>query len=509
FFHAEFSQPFTKGSEFNMAEDENATSLIFNTSEQKTIYAKVGISSVSTANAKANLEAEIRGWDFDRTAEAARAKWNKSLGCIEIEGISTEQETIFYTSLYHTMVAPSLFSDTDLSYRGADGNVHKGSGNTYTTFSLWDTYRTASPLMTIINPQMCKEIGSTMVNIWKEQGKLPVWHLHGNETDCMVGNPGVIVLGDLVMKGLYENVPEALQAMKESSLLDERGMELLKVYGYIPFDKSAEVETVAKGLEFAIADAAVAKVAEKAGDNEATAYFGERMLSYKNYFDPETGFMRGRAADGSFRTPFDPFLALHMRSDYTEGNAWQYTWLVPQDVDGLIGLFGGKEAFLNKLSEFFTAEGDLGPDANDVTGLIGQYAHGNEPSHHVAYLFSHIGEYDLCAEYVRKILRELYRNDSDGICGNEDVGQMSAWYVMSSLGFYQIDPCGGDFIIGSPAVKKAVIHLPEGKTFTISAPGNSEEKVYVKSVKLNGVTLKDRRFSYEDLMKGGVLEFEM
>ena len=504
YFAAEFSQPMTKAE----PDGYNRMKYTFSTDGGQ-LEIKVGISAVNCANARANIAADVAGRSFDAMVVAAADEWNKSLSVIEIEPLDESQARVFYTALYHTMTAPSLFCDSNGEYRGADGEVHTCDGGNYTIFSLWDTYRAASPLMTIIDPQRAHDFGASMMRIYDEQGKLPVWHLAGNETDCMVGNPGVIVMGDLLLKGLVDDPQAVLEAMKRSSMIDERGMELLKRYGYIPFDKSAELETVAKGLEFAIADDAVARVARRLGDAEAERYFSERSKSYRYYFDPETRFMRGRASDGSFRTPFDPFKALHMRSDFTEGNAWQYTWLVPHDIDGLIELLGGREAFVQKLEEFFVAEGDLGPDANDVTGLVGQYAHGNEPSHHITYMFDYVGRNYRCAQLVRHILSELYADDPDGVCGNEDVGQMSAWYVLSSLGLYQVEPAGGEFMIGSPAVRRAVINLGGGRTFTISAPDNSESNIYVAAVRLNGQPLDKPRITYEQIMAGGVLEFDM
>ena len=509
YFYAEFSAPWTEMAEERLTEQEKALSFRFDTAAEKTVLAKVGLSAVSAENARENLQAELPGWDFDAAAASARSQWEQALGRIRIEALDEVQERLFYTALYHTMIFPSLFSDVNGAYRGADGKNHVSDEPRYTVLSLWDTYRAASPLMTLLDPAMSREMADDLLDIDACQGKLPVWHLVGNETDCMVGNPGVIVLGDLVMKGLAGDTERALAAMKRSSMLDERGMELLKQYGFIPFDKSEEVETVAKCMEFAIADDAVAKVARKAGDLAAAEYFGRRSGSWRRYFDAETGFIRGRASDGSFRTPFDPFLALHMKSDYTEGNAWQYTWLVPQDPNALIDIFGGTEPFTEKLDAFFVAEGDLGPDANDVTGLIGQYAHGNEPSHHAAYLYNYAGQQYKSAELVRRILKELYFDDHSGVCGNEDAGQMSAWYVLSAIGLYQVEPCGGPFVIGSPAVKKAVIDWGNGKSFTVEAKNNSPENIYVASASLNGRPLERSWIRYEEIVAGGTLTLEM
>lgn len=508
-FAAEFSQPVTGQEDVAITDKEKAVALMFDTSEEKTLYVKVGISPVSCANAWENLQTEQPDWDFQAVADAARNRWNEELGRIDIEASDDRQRKIFYTALYHTMIAPMLFSDVNGQYRGADGKVHESDRNQYTVLSLWDTYRAASPLMTVIDPEMASDMASTFLNIYSQQGKLPVWHLDGNETDCMIGNPGVIVMADLCLKGFVEDMPAALEAMKASSMLDERGQELLKEYGFIPFDKSAEVETVSKALEFAIADASLVKVAELLGDSEAVEYFTARSRSWKKYVDPETGFVRGRASDGSWRTPFDPFKAIHMKSDFTEGNAWQYTWLAPQDVQGLIEIHGGKDDFAAKLDEFFVAEGDLGPDANDVTGLIGQYAHGNEPSHHIAYLYNYVGQQHKCAEKVRHIIDELYFDDHSGVCGNEDAGQMSAWYVLSSMGLYQVDPAKGEFQFGSPKVNKAVIEVGDGRKFTIIASGNSTENIYIKEARLNGNLLDRTYVTYDEIVAGGTLEFVM
>jgi predicted alpha-1,2-mannosidase len=509
YFYAETSQAVSAAELTQRASGMWQGVLHFDVGASECVELKVGISAVSIENARHNLEAEAQQLTFEDALQQTQQAWNEVLGTISIEPIDERQAEIFYTALYHTMIAPVCFSDVSGDYRGADGEIHHADNDIYTIFSLWDTYRAASPLMTLIRPKLSRDVASTFLQIYREQGKLPVWHLAGNETDCMVGNPGVIVLGDLLLKGFVTEPQEALEAMQSSSMRDERGMELLKTYGYIPYDATTEVESVAKGLEFAIADSAVAKVAESLQDTVTANRFHQRSMAYRYYFDPQSHFMRGRAVDGSFREPFDPFLALHMRSDYTEGNAWQYTWLVPHDVHGLIALFGGEEPFARKLEEFFTAEGDLGPDADDVTGLIGQYAHGNEPSHHIAYLFNYVGQQKRCAELVRQILRELYSDEPDGICGNEDVGQMSAWYILSSLGLYQVDPVGGPFLIGSPAVKRAVLDVGEGRHFTIVAHNNSAQNIYVKRVRLNGKPYEKSYIDYRDIVAGGELEFEM
>lgn len=475
----------------------------------KPLLVRVGISAVSVDNAKANLKAEIKDWNFDRVAQEADAAWNDELGKIKVETPNLDDKTIFYTGLYHTMIAPSVFSDVNGQYRGSDGKIYQGDFVNYTTLSLWDTYRAAHPLMTIIHPEKQRDIAQTFLHIFQQQGKLPVWHLVSNETDCMVGNPGIPVLADIVLKGFDVDKKAAYQAMRTSSLLDERSLDNLKKFGYIPWNRDSTFETVAKGLEYALADACVAKVAKLLGEKKDYQYFFNRSKSYKYYFDKKTGFMRG-VDNGKFREPFNPFHSSHRNDDYTEGNAWQYTWLVPHDVPGLIKLFGGKRPFVTKLDSLFTISGDLGENASpDISGLIGQYAHGNEPSHHILYMYNYVGQHDKTAEKVREVLKTMYHNDFDGLSGNEDVGQMSAWYILSSLGIYQVEPAGGRYMFGSPLFDKAVVNVGKGKTFTIIAHNNSAKNVYVQQIKLNGRPYKKLYIDYKDIVSGGTLEFFM
>lgn len=475
----------------------------------KPLLVRVGISAVSVDNAKANLKAEIKDWNFDRVAQEADAAWNDELGKIKVETSNLDDKTIFYTGLYHTMTAPSVFSDVNGQYRGSDGKIYQGDFVNYTTLSLWDTYRAAHPLMTIIHPEKQRDIAQTFLHIFQQQGKLPVWHLVGNETDCMVGNPGIPVLADIVLKGFDIDKKAAYQAMRTSALLDERSLDNLKKFGYIPWNRDSTYETVAKGLEYALADACVAKVAKLLGEKKDYQYFFNRSKSYKYYFDKKTGFMRG-VDNGKFREPFNPFHSSHRNDDYTEGNAWQYTWLVPHDVPGLIKLFGGKRPFVTKLDSLFTISGDLGENASpDISGLIGQYAHGNEPSHHILYMYNYVGQHDKTAEKVREVLKTMYHNDFDGLSGNEDVGQMSAWYILSSLGIYQVEPAGGRYMFGSPLFDNAVMNVGQGKTFTIIAHNNSAKNVYVQQIKLNGRPYKKLYIDYKDIVSGGTLEFFM
>ena len=518
YFVAEFSEPFREFRVFERDELREGAELKarrvygevhFDIAGNNPLYAKVALSPTSIEGAKMNMRAELPGWNFDATVKVAEKIWNTELGKIKISTKDESVKKIFYTGLYHTMIAPSVFCDVNGNYRGADKQVHTDPGFTnYTTFSLWDTYRAAHPLMTIIHPEKMSDIINTMLHIYKEQGKLPVWHFMGCETDCMVGNPGIPVVADAMLK-LYGgfNYELAYEAMKTSAMLDERGLRLLKEYGYIPCDKYNE--SVATSLEYALADWSLAQVAKMFGNIEDYEYFTKRSKVYRYYFDPETGFMRGVTSKGEFREPFSPFHSSHREDDYTEGNAWQYTWLVPHDVEGLIGLFGGKEAFTEKLDSLFVVTGDLGSDASpDISGLIGQYAHGNEPSHHIVYLYTMTGQPWKTADLVREILYDLYHDLPDGLSGNEDVGQMSAWYILSALGFYQVEPAGGRYYFGSPIIDEAILKV-KGGSFRIKAKGNSRENKYIQSVTLNGAVYQKPYIDFKDIAGGGELEFTM
>ena len=353
-------------------------------------------------------------------------------------------------------------------------------------------------------------MAKTFLHIFEQQGKLPVWHLMGNETDCMVGNPGVIVLADMVLKGYVDDKEAAFRAMKASAMLDERGMDLLKKYGYLPYDLDPTYQTVAKGLEYGIADWCVAQVAKQLGKKADYKYFLERSMLYKKHFDPKTGCVRGLSSDGKFREPFNPFKSVHIQDDYTEGNAWHYTWLVPHDVHGLVKCFGSEQRFVQKLDSLFIVSGDMGAEASpDISGLIGQYAHGNEPSHHILYMYNYVGQPWKGAKLQRQTMNELYFNDYDGLSGNEDVGQMSAWYILSSMGLYQVEPAGGKYIIGSPLFKGASINVGGGKTFTVRALDNSAENIYVQSARLNGKPYTRSYIMFQDIVRGGTLELQM
>ena len=505
YFSIDFSQPVTVHRLDSM--ERVVLSVADNT---KPLLVKVALSPVSIDKAKLNMQAEMAGWDFDATVKAADDAWNRELARIQIQTNDQTKKRVFYTAMYHLMTSCSKFNDVDREYRGADGKVHKADFTNYTTLSLWDTYRAAHPLMTVAFPEMQRDFAQTFLNIYKQQGRLPVWHLMGSETDCMVGNPGAIVLADLTMKGFVEDKELALEALKDTQMKDIRSLGLLKKHGYIPWNLEPENETVAKALEYCAADDGVAKVAKLLGKSDDYNYFFNRSRSYKKYYDPETRFMRAVGTDGKFRLPFNPFFAEHRTNDYTEGNAWQYTFLVPHDVKGLINLFGSDKAFMSKLDSLFFVEGWAGDNASpDMSGMTGQYAHGNEPSHHVIYMYNYAGRPDKAAPLLRKMLNEMYLDQPDGLSGNEDVGQMSAWYILSSVGLYQVDPVGGRFVIGSPLFDKATVNVGTGKTFTVVAKNNSDRNIYVQSARLNGKALKNSYIEFNDIRHGGTLELVM
>ncbi len=515
-FVAEFSEP-VKGITFLQPGETTGAGTAaryarvdFNTTEGEPLLVKVALSPVSAEGAAANLAAELPGWDFDATAAAATAAWEAELGKVRIETQDEAAKRIFYTALYHTMVAPSEFCDVNGDYRGADGQVRTNPGHkTYTTFSLWDTYRAAMPLMTILHPDRMPDVIRTMLAIADEQGRLPVWHLWGNETDCMVGNPGIPVVADAIVKGIGGfDREQAFEAIRKTAMNPDRGNGLRMKHGYIPCDLFNEA--VAYDMEYALADGAAARAAEALGKTEDAAYFTGRSHSYRNYFDSATRFMRGRDAKGGWRTPFNPFASTHRADDYCEGNAWQYTWLVPHDVAGLQACFGSREAMIAKLDSLFTVSSVIeGAETSpDISGLIGQYAHGNEPSHHVLYLYTMLGEPWKTADRVHEVLSTLYHDRPDGLSGNEDVGQMSAWYVLSAMGFYEVEPAGGRYWFGAPYFERMQIAVPGG-TFSVEAKNFAPENRYVQAVRLNGQPYDKPYISHEAVMQGGVLEFEM
>ncbi len=518
FFAARFSRPFRRfvpvkdgrKTEGDSISGQNVQGIFFFGDSNVPLLLKVGISSADVAGAVASME-EIPDWDFDAVRRKAHDIWQKELSRIRVETEDTSLKKIFYTSLYHTLLSPFLYSDPNGNYKGADDRIHNsGNHRRYTVYSLWDTYRAEHPLLTLIEQDKLPDILASMMDFYKEYGLLPVWALTGNETNTMVGYHAVPVLADAYAKGLLPLDPEEVfEAMKKSSMTDLKGLKWVKEKGYIPADK--ERHSVSKGLEYAIDDWCIADMARRLGKKEDEAYYRRRAAYYRNYFDPSTRFMRGRMSDGSWRTPFDPRYSSHESFDYTEGNAWQYTWLVPHDVEGLIRLMGGREAFIAKLDSLFSLnEPVTGEQASpDISGLIGQYAHGNEPSHHIAYMYVYAGAPWKTQERVDTILRSLYFADPNGLSGNEDCGQMSAWFVLSSIGFYQENPADGNYVLGRPLFDKVVITTGKGNTFTVLVGNNSPRNKYIKSVKLNGTTLARTYLTFQEIDQGGVLEVEM
>ncbi len=468
---------------------------------------KVALSPVSTANALANLKAEIPHWNFQKVVDESNEKWRHELSKVMIKSDSQKIKRIFYTAMYHSMIAPTLFNDHNKDYRGTDKKVRENADfDNYTIFSLWDTYRTQHPWMTITQPERVDDMMNSMLAIHQQQGSLPVWHLMGCETDTMVGYHAVPPLVDAYLKGFVGFDPDlAYEAMKSTAMQkDYRGLGHLMEKGYIPCDK--EGESVAKALEYAIDDACIAMVAKALGKDEDAKYFEKRSKSYAKYFDKDSQFMRGRLANGEWRSELNPMSSSHRKDDYCEGNAWQYTWLVPHDPMGLVELFGSEEAFVKKLDQLFVLNDHKNLGASpDISGLIGQYAHGNEPSHHISYLYAYVGQQWKSASRVREIMKTMYSDDFDGLCGNEDCGQMSAWYLMSALGFYPVHPADGVYVLGSPVVKASTIRLPGDKLFKVKALNNSSENVYIQSVTYNGSPYTKSYITHDMVMNGGEL----
>lgn len=505
YFVARFSQPLTKEKEIK---DDGGLVAGFSCKlkKGKPLLVKVGISAVSIDGARRNLDAEIPQWDFDNIRNSAEAAWLKELGKVEIKGGTDDQKTVFYTALYHTMVVPNLFQDVDGQYRGMDLKIHEAKNFTnYSVFSLWDTYRGANPLYTILEPQRVNDFVNTFLQHYETGGFLPVWELAGNETFCMIGNHSIPVIADAWMKGIRGyDVPKALKAMEKSVMQEKLGYGAYRKFGFIPAEE--ESESVSKTLEYAFDDYCLGKMLEANGNTGKASYFIGRSGNYRNVLDPATGFMRAKL-NGAWTGPFDPS---EVNNFYTEANSWQYSFYVPQDIAGLRDALGGKQAMEKRLDQLFAASSQTtGRDQADITGLIGQYAHGNEPSHHIAYLYNYVGKPWKTQQMVRKIVNELYRNDPDGLCGNEDCGQMSAWYVLSAMGFYPVVPCGGTYNIGSPLFPEVILHLDNGKTFAIRADNSAASNPYIQSATLNGAIWNHSYLQHSDLLKGGELVFKM
>ena len=515
YFVMQFSRPVIDHFELPMAETEKGKRLVasFNIQPGEEVLMKVALSTTGVEGAKANMAAEVPEWDFEGIRTAAKADWNSYLSRIEVEG-TDEEKTNFYTSFYHALIQPNEISDVDGRYRNAaDSVVNAIGGKFYSTFSLWDTYRAAHPFYTLMVPERVDGFINSLVDQAEVQGYLPIWGLWGKENFCMVANHGVSVVAEAYAKGFRGfDAERAFNAIKQTQTVShplKSNWENYMKYGYFPTDLT-EAESVSSTLESVYDDYAAADMAKRMGKTEDAAYFARRADFYKNLFDSSTQFMRPKKSDGTWKSPFNPSQIGHAESvggDYTEGNAWQYTWHVQHDVPGLIALFGGEEPFLNKLDSLFTLK--LETTQADVTGLIGQYAHGNEPSHHVTYLYALAGRPERTQELIREIFDTQYSPKPNGLCGNDDCGQMSAWYMFSAMGFYPVNPVSGEYVFGAPQLPEFVLHLADGKTFTIKAEGLSEANKYVKSITLNGEPYTKNFISHADIVKGGTLVYQM
>ena len=477
----------------------------FETTEGEVIYAKVGISAVSIDGARKNLEAEQPGWDFDKLVSDAKTEWNKELSKIEIESGDKSVMRTFYSALYHSMTPPNLYQDVDGKYRGRDLKIHETKDFTYyTVFSLWDTYRAEHPLLTLIDRKRSLDFIKTFLMQYEQGGLLPVWELSSCETNCMIAYHCVPVITEAYMKGITDfDANKALEAMKKSAMQDKDGLSSYKSVGYVKMMDCRE--SVSRTLEYAYDDWCIAQFAKKLGKTDDYNYFIKRAQNYKNLFDPSTGFMRPKQE--SFVSPFDPYAVTH---DYTEANAWQYSFYEPQDMTGEIKLMGGKEKMSKMLDSLFNVPSKMhGHAQSDISGMIGQYAHGNEPSHHLVYEYDYVGQPWKAQFMVRRVMNELYHDAPAGLSGNEDCGQMSAWYILSALGFYEVCPGSDHYDIGSPIVDKAIIHFENGKSFTIKANNNAKGNVYINSAKLNGANYTKSYFNYNDIANGGELELNM
>lgn len=506
YFVAELSKPF---SNFTLNGPDNLYGRAsFATVQGEEVLMKVAISPVSIDGARLAIQSEMPGWDFDVTREDARRLWNNELGRIRIESPCDELKRVFYTAMYHTMMAPALFNDVDGKYRGADGNIYHSPTPRYTNFSLWDTYRAKQPLMTIMQPEKAGQFVASMIDICDRQGNLPVWHLWGNETNCMVGDPGIPVVADAIVKGIGGFDRErAFEAIKLTAANPERGKDLRHTYGYIPCNLFNEA--VAYDMEYALADGAAANAAKALDRQEDYEHFTRMSHSYRTYFDPAIGFIRGVDDKGEFRTPFNPYYASHRADDYCEGNAWQYTWLVPHDMAEYAAMFGSREACIARLDSLFLAPSTIAGDPSpDISGMIGQFAHGNEPSHHILYLYAMLGESHKTAKRVREVMKTQYHAAPDGLSGNEDMGQMSAWYILSALGLYEVEPASGRYWFGSPIIDRAELTV-EGGIFSIIVINNSAENIYIKSAELNGQPYILPYINHSDIAMGGTLTLVM
>lgn len=539
FYHIEFSSPFEVDKTVvdslqvgltKVYKGQNIHSyLSFNELNQgEPLLVKVSVSSVDTEGAKKNMMEELPGWDFDKVTKDSQKEWRSLLTKIKVNSKDEEKLRIFYTSLYHSLIAPMMAQDVDGRYRGMDLEVHQGSEEqpNYTVYSLWDTFRALHPLMTILDEKKSVDWVNNLILKYKEGGLLPMWPLASNYTATMVGYPAVANIADALSKnlpGIDKN--EALEAALTSASYDPslvegtknpRHKNVMPLYNkfvnenrHIPSDKI--IKSVSFGLEMAYYDWCISQIATMSKKDSIARVFQSRAKNYALYFDKETGFMRGKNEDGSWVTPFNPKYSSHERSDYVEGNAWQWTWFVPHDIKGFKDLYGSDENFTQKLDSLFTTSSEIiGEDASgDITGLIGQYAHGNEPSHHIAYLYTYAGQAWKTQELVDQILNEFYSDQPEGIIGNEDCGQMSAWYVLNAMGFYQVTPGNPIYTIGRPLFDQVSIELDSGKTFSVVTENNSAENKYVQAFYIDEVKQEDLFFHHKTITEGGTLRIVM
>ena len=492
------------------AQGKNIKAILnFETNQNETIFVKVGISAVSIDNALQNLTEEIPEWNFDTILNENQSAWKEKLGKVIIDA-PEKTKTIFYTALYHSFLAPYLYNDINGEYLGFDKKVYKALNfNNYTVLSLWDTFRAENPLLTLLTPEITSNLIQSMLMQYEQYGLLPVWPLWSSETNCMIGYHSVPVIVDAYFKGIRNfDVEKAYQAMRASAMQDDFGIKELKQYKYIPYDKYNK--SVSTALEYCFDDWCIAQMAKelnKIGDYE---YFMKRSASYKTYFDKEHKLMNGVSSKGKPRRPFDPFYSSYGECDWVEGNSWQYSFFAPHDINGLIELYGGKKAFASALDTLFSMSPNMsgGDVPIDITGLIGQYAHGNEPSHHVAYLYNYAGQPHKTQKRLHEIMTTLYTDKPDGLCGNEDCGQMSAWYVFSAMGIYPVNPTSGIYVFGKPMINKAILKTGDNP-FIIEAHNLNENNIYIQSVKLNGRNYNKLYITHQDITQGGHLEFEM
>lgn len=507
YFYATFSQPFKE----HLRSEGEIGPLYIGFEQGKVVLVKIALSTVSEQGASNNLAAELPDWNFDRQTKQARQLWNDALAVIDAKTHDAAQQTIFYTALYHSLVTPNLVTDVDGAYRGWDRETHRSnSGNLYTNYSLWDTYRAVHPFFSLLYSEANERFICSMIERYRQIGMLPMNEYGSNETYCMIGYHAIPVITQAILEERSGfDTTEAFEAMKASAMDDARGVGLMKQYGYIPSE--LENNSVSKVLEYAYDDWCIAQAAKKLGRSEDYDYFIARAKNYRNHLDPQTRLMRGRHADGSWVTPFDPkAVSVLGHGDFTEGNSWQYSFYVPQDMETLVQLMGGDAPFTGLLDTLFTTESGVdNVHAVDVTGLVGQYAHGNEPSHHMAYLYNFAAEPWKTQQLVSRIKQTQYSTGRDGLCGNDDCGQMSCWYIYSALGFYPVTPCLDYYVIGSPCVESATLRLPNGKTFAVKTRNASPENCYIQSVWLNGTAYEKSHIAINDITNGGTIEFVM